>query len=242
MHPAFDLTVGNVGTIIEDLPGNVRSSITRSPERFLDLIVAVIDRGPVVMRLVAKTHLLPAYYAPTDLVDLDAHADTLVLNREDLSLRSVVLPDLFAMVDAAAADDVILDISSAYRSYAYQEGLFRHWVDELGLEEAERVSARAGSSQHQLGTTIDFGSVTPEYAEAPGGVWLAEHAWRFGFSLSYPDGGEETTGYAYEPWHFRWISRDGAALEREFFGGSQQAMIEFLHHHRETFVSARSVR
>lgn len=242
VHPAFDLTEEEVQTITVDLPIGVQRKILRSPERFLELVDTVIDREPIVTRLVDKTHLLPAEYAPTDLVELDEHRDTLVLNRDDLSLRSVILPDLFAMVEAAAMDGVTLDISSSYRSYAYQEWLFQYWVDELGLEEAERVSARPGSSQHQLGTTVDFGSVTPEYADTAGGKWLAEHAWRFGFSLSYPDGWEATTGYAYEPWHFRWISRDATALEREFFDGIQQVMLEFLHRHRETFELARSGR
>jgi hypothetical protein len=94
------------------------------------------------------------------------------------------------MVEAARLDGVLLDISSTYRSYTYQENLFAYWVDQLGREEAERVSARAGTSQHQLGTTVDFGSVTTAFAAEPGGIWLSEHAHRFGFSLSYPDGYE----------------------------------------------------
>ena len=33
-------------------------------------------------------------------------------------------------------------------------------------------------------------------------AWLAKHARRFGFSLSYPRGNPE--GFLYEPWHWRY--------------------------------------
>ena len=194
-------------------------------------VAPLLKIDPDVLTLVDKSHRLPADYEPDDLVALTSYQDRLTLNKDDLSLRKMIMADLLAMVDAADADGITLDISSSYRSYAYQEWLFQYWVDELGQEEAERVSARPGSSQHQLGTTVDFGSVTVAFAEHPAGIWLAENAWRFGFSLSYPDGYEELTGYAYEPWHFRWITPAGTALEREFFGGIQQVMLEFLAEH-----------
>ena len=119
-------------------------------------------------------------------------------------------------------------MSSAYRSYDYQAGLYNRHVEQLGKAAADRVSARPGHSQHQLGTTIDFGSIAAGYGETPNGRWLAAHAWRFGFSLSYPAGYEEYTGYDYEPWHFRYLGRVGTRLEREFFAGLQQRFLVFL--------------
>ncbi|MHB8575142.1 MAG: D-alanyl-D-alanine carboxypeptidase family protein, partial [Dehalococcoidia bacterium] len=44
----------------------------------------------------------------------------------------------------------------------------------------------------------------------PEGIWLAQHAWEFGFVLSYPDGKEAITGYRYEPWHFRYVGEAAA--------------------------------
>ncbi len=38
-----------------------------------------------------------------------------------------------------------------------------------------------------------------------------EHAWRFGFVLSYPQDLTDRTCYAYEPWHYRYVGRDLAA-------------------------------
>ena len=44
--------------------------------------------------------------------------------------------------------------------------------------------------------------------------------------LSYPEGKERVTCYAFEPWHFRWVGRDVAARVkasgltlREFLAG-----------------------
>jgi D-alanyl-D-alanine carboxypeptidase len=42
-------------------------------------------------------------------------------------------------------------------------------------------------------------------------VWLAAHAWEYGFALAYPQGWEAATGYSFEPWHFRYIGRENAA-------------------------------
>ena len=131
-----------------------------------------------------------------------------------------VLPDLLALVEAAAAEGHIIAVVSSYRSFETQRNTFQYHVDRFGLEQASRVSARPGHSEHQLGTTVDFSSaaVGHELVEAfgatPEGRWLAEHAHEYGFILSYPEGMEETTGYVYEPWHFRWVGREIAAEVR----------------------------
>lgn len=131
-----------------------------------------------------------------------------------------VLPDLLALIEAAADEGHIIAIVSSYRSFETQRNTFQYHVDRFGLEQASRVSARPGHSEHQLGTTVDFSSaaVGHELVEAfghtPEGRWLAEHAHEYGFILSYPEGMEQITGYVYEPWHFRWVGRETAAAVR----------------------------
>ena len=34
---------------------------------------------------------------------------------------------------------------------------------------------------------------------------MRAHAQNYGFVLRYPQDGEDITGYAYEPWHFRYV-------------------------------------
>ena len=237
VHPSFSVTEEQMESHLASAAADLRPAfaerfaprILARPQYFLELLRRSFQQDPDFYRLVDKQLKLPSDYAPTDTVPLNRFRDRLVLNRNDLSVRAVILPDLFAMIEAARQEGITLDVSSTYRSYDYQAGLFERHVANLGREEAERVSAQPGSSQHQLGTTVDFGSITPAFADTAAGRWLAEHAGRFGFSLSYPNGYEALTGYSFEPWHFRYISRIGTQLEAEFFDGLQQHFLEFYH-------------
>ncbi|MFP4565596.1 MAG: M15 family metallopeptidase [Spirochaetaceae bacterium] len=231
-HPDFDMTSTELDALIADAPAATRAAVAARPQYFLELAARMLELPSPQLRLVDKGHSLPADAVPDDLVALDRYADILTLNRTGLSLRAALIPDLLAMVEAARQDGILLPISSTYRSYEYQAGLFERHVEDLGEEEASRVSARAGTSQHQLGTAVDFGSITLEFADTDAGRWLAAHTGEYGFSMSYPDGHEELTGYSYEPWHFRWLGRTATEMETAFFDGLQQHMLEFWHEHQ----------
>lgn len=222
-----------------DLPLEVRSAIKANPESFLLAAAAVLKSRPLDRVLVDKNNGLSPAFVPEELVPLEDFAGPLVVNREGMLLERRAAEALAEMAEAAAVAGITLDVSSAYRSYDYQKGLFDRHVAQLGMEEASRVSARPGHSQHQLGTAVDFGSITLAFGDTPAGKWLAREAWRFGFSLSYPEGAEEITGYSYEPWHFRYIGTAGTFLERTYFGGLQQWMLEFLDARGEHLPVAR---
>ena len=95
--------------------------------------------------------------------------------------------------------------------------VYLQWIETLGEEEAKRVSASPGASQHQLGTTIDFNSLDVSFAKSKQGQWLAENSYKYGFIMSYPEGQEKITGYRYEPWHFRYIGKEAALLVYKYF-------------------------
>lgn len=233
LHPEFAVDQDLFETLVAPLGESDRARALADPFGFVEGIQSLLGAENAYTVLVDKENPLPADYEPGDLIPLAPLEDSgrLVLNprtRPTLSVRRDTLDALLEMVDEAAADGVELLISSTYRSYEYQEDLFAYWVDVMGLEEAERISARAGTSQHQLGTTIDFGCVCPEFADTAAGQWLARRAWEFGFSLSYPDGHEELTGYSYESWHFRYMTPAVTEFEREYFAGLQQNMLEYF--------------
>jgi D-alanyl-D-alanine carboxypeptidase len=137
----------------------------------------------------------------------------------DGQVTARIITDLRDMSDAASAHDAALAVQSAYRSFSYQVATFESWVAQIGEKAARRTSARAGHSEHQLGTAVDFRSADDDtapwdlhdWATTPSGAWLGANSWRFGFVLSYPRGMADETCYAYEPWHFRWVGRDLAA-------------------------------
>lgn len=125
---------------------------------------------------------------------------------------------------AYAADSVGLPIYiiSGYRSYQTQLSIFQGWVEYYGSEEeANRVSARAGQSEHQTGLAMDIGSsfegydLSFRFGETQTGQWLARHAHEYGFILRYAEEMEEVTGYKYEPWHFRYVGVELATLIKE---------------------------
>ena len=156
---------------------------------------------------------LSAAYAPGDLVDSSAAG----LNGGYL-VRGFLVDDLRAMADAARGAGAPLAVVSGYRSHAQQQATFDYWVGVGGYEQALRTSARAGHSEHQLGTALDFtslGGVAPweyaDWAETPAGAWMAANAWRYGFVMSYPHGAWDVSCYAYEPWHYRYVGRELAA-------------------------------
>lgn len=177
--------------------------------------------------LIDKKHNVGESYVPKDLVPLVKN-QYYNISRNDLSLRPDVEAALVEMAKGARKDGITLLVSSTYRSYEYQKNLFQKWVRIDGLEEAERESAREGTSQHQLGTAIDFGSIEDSFIETSQGKWLNEHSEEYGWSLSFPQGYEDVTGFRWECWHFRYIGIPACEFQKKWFGDVQQFMLEFI--------------
>ena len=177
--------------------------------------------------LIDKKHFVDENFVPADLIPVKS-CSSYVVNRNDLSLRKAAFENLAVLGDAAKEAGIRLDISSTYRSYKYQERLYARNVAQMGQEAADRESARPGTSQHQLGIAVDFGSVTDEYADTLGGKWLSNNAAKYGWSLSFPNGYEDVTGYRYECWHYRFIGVKACELQSEYFNNIQQFMLEFI--------------
>jgi D-alanyl-D-alanine carboxypeptidase len=190
----------------------------------------ILQKDPYLWILVDKKHALGDEYEPGDLVGLKNGSYR--VNRNDLSLRSAAAAALDEMAAAAKADGLTLTASSTYRSYSYQANLYARHVREMGQEAADRESARPGHSQHQLGLVVDFGSITDAFAVTPEGIWLAANASRFGWSLSYPNGYEEITGYRWECWHSRYVGKELTAFIDTYFDGIQQYALEFIHEYK----------
>lgn len=177
--------------------------------------------------LIDKKHAVGSDYVPHDLIPVKGN-ELWNVSRNDLSLRPEAYAALEDLSRAALNDGIKLLVSSTYRSYQYQEGLFNRYVKQDGLELAERYSARPGTSQHQLGVAVDFGSITDDWGDTKMGKWVYDHAADFGWSLSFPQGYEDVTGYMWECWHFRYIGKEACRFQKKWFGNIQQFMLEFL--------------
>ncbi|MBC7591664.1 MAG: M15 family metallopeptidase [Salinibacterium sp.] len=172
--------------------------------------------------------LNPSDWEPPDLVEVP------VAYANQPYLRQAASDAVVAMFAAFSAESGGLQMQSqsAYRSYSSQESVYAGWVSSLGQAGADLTSARPGYSEHQTGLSIDV-SASPAtcsleqcFGDTAQGQWLAAEAWRFGFTVRYPNGKTDVTGYEYEPWHMRYVGLELAAelhntgiltLE-EFFG------------------------
>jgi D-alanyl-D-alanine carboxypeptidase len=183
------------------------------PECRLDDVLTApndYESGPVTL----VDHILSvgADYRPTDLRSVqDAGVAGSGLVRE------IAFADLRALATAASANGTPIGSWSAFRGYRQQVKLFKMYADAYGYREAVTFSARPGHSEHQLGLAIDFmtaGGGSPiagDWAKSAAGAWMEDHAWEFGWVMSYPDGLMATTCYSYEPWHYRYVGREVAA-------------------------------
>lgn len=102
---------------------------------------------------------------------------------------------------------------STYRDYEYQDKLYNMYVEEKGIDYADKCSARPGHSEHQTGLAVDVEGSNRDYDEFENSkefVWMKENAYKYGFILRYPKGKEKITGFKYEPWHYRYVGLDVA--------------------------------
>ncbi len=183
----------------------------------------IVD-GDDLLSFLNKQRRLLVTYAPDDLVNLRENYINLFLNDESFELREEAASQLDQMLNVMRNEiDKNVVVASAYRSYETQAQLYSSYVSQYGQEETDTFSARPGYSEHQLGTVVDFVneesgfSFDESFGNTQAGIWLRDNSYKYGFIMTYPEGSEELTGYAYEPWQFRYIGVENA-LELEESG------------------------
>ena len=170
---------------------------------------------PWYLQLVNRYNFLDPYFEPPlDDIGSGHFFDTRAAAR---------LHEMLAYAEGEGLRPLVI---SSYRSVARQRVLFDNQVQrrlEAGLtpqdafEEARRVVAYPGSSEHNLGLAVDivaynYRSLTASFAQTSEGIWLAQNAHRFGFILRYPYHKQHITNIIYEPWHFRYVGEAHAAF------------------------------
>jgi len=178
-----------------------------------------IDIGEWQYTLVNAEHLLDRSYAP-ELTELE--------NGQYFDSRAVEA--LKSFLEAARGEGFTVYLRSSYRPYATQESLYRNKIAQLqswygydydkAAEEARKIVAVPGSSEHQLGLACDIVDGYYEYmnetlADTALLQWMAGHCAEYGFILRYPKDKTEKTGVMYEPWHFRYVGTEAAAYIME---------------------------
>lgn len=180
--------------------------------------------------IVNKAISLASTYQPADIVVPNVPLQS-GKSTQEMSLRREPASALESMFAAAAEQGVQLKLASGYRSYDLQGHYYNSLVKSLGAEEANKVSAKPGTSEHQTGLAADIASYSNDvchletcFGTMAEGQWLANNAHTYGFIIRYPQSKTAITGYNYEPWHIRYVGKELAAELQK----TEQTLEEFF--------------
>lgn len=202
-------------TMTKTMVPTIPATATTNPSLLLSLPLCD-ERLPLddLLTIITRQYPVSSDYVPADLVPLSNYFPYYVTVGYDTYIRQEVVEPLQNMInDMYKIDGLAPTILSGYRSY-YSQVLARQKWEREYPDRADQLSAPPGTSEHQLGTTVDFGSPMlnnkfhTNFSRTPEGKWLSEHAHTYGFTLSYPMGSFAVTRFDYEPWHFRYVGAD----------------------------------
>lgn len=210
VEPQFILKAPKATAPVEE---NGVVEVTDSPIEFkLDLssyeqYMNPVDRDAYLF-IVSEKYPLTKDYVPADLTgSIFTRSD-----RDTRTLTKYACLALEAFLKEGEANGIYgVTVTSAYRSYEYQEQLFQQEIlIEGSAEEAAKDVNPPGISEHQTGLAVDMhnmSSASQAFGDTAEAKWLAENAHKFGYILRYPEDKTDITGINYEPWHFRYVGR-----------------------------------
>ena len=135
----------------------------------------------------------------------DFSVETAAIDNEGHAVDARILDDLSAMLSAGENEGLDFVLYTAFRSVSKQNELFT----------AGKTAIPGGASEHNCGLAVDIGCAKGDFEGSPEESWLLEHAHEYGFILRYPADKVDITGFDHEPWHFRYVGKEQAALIKE---------------------------
>ncbi len=185
-------------------PSNAFLSDLSAYEKYMDP-----ENPEEYLLLVNKANPLGKDYVPEDLIDVaDTRKDRAAAKMREYAAKA--LEAMFIEMRAHGFTDV--SVTSAYRSYAYQDQLFNSYLSqqlasydyETAYIKTQTFSALPGTSEHQSGLCVDMhnlSSASQAFASQEVYTWLHAHCADFGFILRFPKDKQDITGFIFEPWH-----------------------------------------
>ncbi|MFZ7120880.1 MAG: D-alanyl-D-alanine carboxypeptidase family protein [Eubacteriaceae bacterium] len=176
--------------------------------------VVTVSNPTYLQVLVNKKHALPSNYVPSDLVKVKL--PVAYVSSEANKLRRPAADALYNLYTAAKKDGLTIVARSGYRSYATQKSIYNNKVKTNGIEYANKYIAKPGQSEHQTGLAMDVtcaavnNRLSSSFANTAEGKWIKKNAHKYGFIIRYLSGKQGITGYAYEPWHLRYVGVETA--------------------------------
>lgn len=133
---------------------------------------------------------------------------------EDVKIEKKAYQKYKELKKALEEEGITIELDSIYRSVKEQQELWDRWTVEKGIDYVKKYVAVPGYSEHHTGLAIDIcirkdGKLIAEnedmIAEREIFGKIHEKLADYGFILRYLEGKEDITGYAYEPWHLRYV-------------------------------------
>ena len=163
--------------------------------------------------LVNKFYQVDKDYIPNDLELIDSKYQ--IGNKKMTHDATIAFNE---MAKSAKEEGYNIRAISTYRSYEYQDGLYKKYVKIDGTAKADTYSARPGHSEHQTGLAVDVDNIKMGYtnfALTNEFSWMKENCYKYGFILRYTTENEFITGYKNEPWHYRYVGVEIATKMKE---------------------------
>ena len=156
--------------------------------------------------LVNKYNKLDQSYIPDGLFNMN-----LTYAYENRKVNQEVNEAFIKMYKDAKEEGYDLFVTSAFRSFDYQQTLYNNYISMYGVDYANTVSAQAGFSEHQTGLALDIltpGVSMSDFKNTKEYEWLISNSYKYGFILRYPENKTHLTGYAFESWHYRYLGEE----------------------------------
>ncbi len=172
---------------------------------------STIIKNPDDITVLSNKYLeIPEDYEPSDLVDMDDdYANNMYSQKK---LRKEAYEKFVEMCDDAREDDINFYAESAYRSYKFQNQIYKNYVYEYGQEKANKYAAKPGFSEHELGLAIDLANIWTITTKGEEYAWLSKNAYKYGYIFRYKEEWEDITGYSAESWHIRYVGVKTATM------------------------------
>lgn len=158
--------------------------------------------------LVNKHRYVSDNYEPSDLVEMEDDYSNNYYGPN--KLRKEAYEHFKDLVDAAKKDGLTIFADTTYRSYDRQEQVYINYAYEHTEEEVEKYAAKAGFSEHELGTAIDVSNGWLIEEGDKEYKWLELNAYKYGYIIRYKSKFEPITKYATEGWHIRYVGKEAA--------------------------------
>ena len=146
-----------------------------------------------------------------------------------------IYPALQKMFDDARDSGIDLFVREGYRTREDQQSIMDNRMQEYEAqgytaEEAEDMAkqyvAIPGTSEHELGISVDINANSNISSDDVVYSWLNENAYKYGFIKRYPEDKIDITGINNEPWHYRFVGQE-AAKEMKDLGYCLEEYIDY---------------